>query len=53
MKEKDINPGRDENESPVPNDFVNLDQTSESLMPSDSLTAYVKHSTTWERQLLV
>lgn len=36
-----MNPGRDKNESPVPTDFVNLDQPSGSLMPGESLLAYL------------
>uniref|UniRef100_A0A0V1KJM2 Uncharacterized protein n=1 Tax=Trichinella nativa TaxID=6335 RepID=A0A0V1KJM2_9BILA len=38
---------RDENENSVHIDFVNLDQTSGSLMPGGSLSAYLKHSTIW------
>ena len=29
-------------------EFVNLDQTSCSLMPGSSLSAYLKHSKIWE-----
>ena len=36
---------RDKNENPVQSDFVNLEQTSGSLMPGGSLSAYLKHGT--------
>lgn len=35
-------PWRDENENPEQTDFVNLDQTLGNLMPSGSLSAYLK-----------
>jgi hypothetical protein len=42
---------RDENENQDHIDFVNLDQTSGSLKPGNSLSAYSKHSMTWKKKI--
>lgn len=41
--------GRDKNENPVKTDFINLDQTLGSLIPSGSLLTTLKHSTILEK----
>lgn len=38
---------KDKNKNQI--DFVNLDQTSGSLLSEGSLSAYLKHSTIWKR----